>query len=495
MSLFITGGVASGAVITVPPGGDFQQALNLAESGDTITLAAGAVYEGNFTFPEKTGTSYVTITTSQAGSLPTEGQRITPANAGALPKVVTPNFAPAIASGPGAKHYKLRGLEVTVSAGVYSGDLISLGSRDDTQLTTFANDFIVDQCYIHGDANAGGKRGIALNGINIIVQNSYFSNFKSHFQDAQAICGWYGPGPFQIVNNYLEGDQGIMFGGAAPKLAGTVPSNIQIKHNYIRHPLSWQHVWPVKNLLELKNAEYVTISDNILENNWVSAQSGYGVLFTVRTCEAGNYSWAEVDHVTFTYNLIRNSVQGVNILGTDNVRQKCGGGVAGLTSNIVIRNNLFEQMGGTFLQLLSGAQNITVDHNTVIQQGDIMDLDGTPKDSGFVFTNNITMFGPYGVIGNGTIGALTTFAKFTTSYVYEANVAIDPVVGLINEYPAGNFFPPTIDDVGFVNPAAGDYRLAESSPYDDKGTDGKDIGADVASVLSATATVVSGAQP
>ncbi len=161
----------------------------------------------------------------------------------------------------------------------------------------------------------------------------------------------------------------------------------------------------------------------------------------------------------------------------------------------MIRNNLFEQTGGTFLQLLSGAQNITVDHNTVIQQGDIMDLDGTPKDSGFVFTNNITMFGPYGVIGNGTIGALTTFAKFTTSYVYEANVAIDPVVGLINEYPAGNFFPPTIDDVGFVNPAAGDYRLAESSPYDDKGTDGKDIGADVATVLSATATVVSGAQP
>ncbi len=334
VSLFIAGGVARSAVITVPRGGDFQQALNLADSGDTITLAAGAVYEGNFTLPEKTGTSYVTITTSQAGSLPTEGQRITPALAGHLPKIVSPTrFPAAITSGPGAKHYILRGLEVTIVSGAYSGDLIVLGSPNDTDPTTFANDIIVDQCYIHGDANAGGKRGIALNGINIVVKNSYFSNFKSNFQDAQALAGWYGPGPFQIVNNYLEGDQGIIFGGAAPKLAGTVPSNIQIKHNYIRHPLSWQHVWPVKNLLELKNAEYVTISDNILENNWVSAQNGYGVLFTVRTCEAGNYSWAEVDHVTFTYNLIRNSVQGVNILGTDNVRQKCGGGVAGLTSN------------------------------------------------------------------------------------------------------------------------------------------------------------------
>jgi hypothetical protein len=493
--LILSTGVAGGAVINVPAGGDLQRALNAAESGDTITLAARAVYRGNFTLPEKTGTSYVTITTAAPSTLPSEGQRITPATARSLPKIISPNGGTAIASGPGAKHYQLRGLEITVAPGIYAYDLVNLGSTYETELSTFANDFIVDQCYIHADP-VGGKRGIALNGIDIVIKNSYLSNFKSHMQDAQAIAGWYGPGPYQIVNNYLEGAQSVQFGGAAPQIRGLVPSNIKITHNYMSRPLSWKGEWVIKNLIELKNAQNVTISDNILENNWVSAQNGYGVLFTVRTCDSGNYPWAVVKNIAFTYNIVRNSDQGVNILGTDNSRQGCPApAVAGLTSNIVVRNNLFERMGGGFLQVLSGAQNVTVDHNTVMQQGAIIGLDGTPKSSGFVFTNNLTMFGPYGVVGSGTIGAITTLAKYTTSHVYEKNAAIDADPSRTDEYPAGNFFPQTMDDVEFVDYSHGKYQLTTSSPYHNKGTDAKDIGADIAGILNATATVVSGAQP
>ena len=49
-------------------------------------------------------------------------------------------------------------------------------------------------------------------------------------------------------------------------------------------------------------------------------------------------------------------------------------------------------------------------------------------------------------------------------------------------YPQGNFFPATRDDVGF----AADFSLAATSPYAHAGSDGKDLGADIAAIAAAT---------
>jgi hypothetical protein len=43
-----------------------------------------------------------------------------------------------------------------------------------------------------------------------------------------------------------------------------------------------------------------------------------------------------------------------------------------------------------------------------------------------------------------------------------------------------------VNAVGFVNPGAGDYHLAASSPYKNQGTDGADPGADMTAVLAWT---------
>ncbi len=241
-------GIMGAAVLNVPAGGNLQQALNTAQAGDTITLAPGATYVGYFTLPANYGSSYITITTADPSSLPSAQQRITPAAAANLPKIVAPGSASAITTAPGAQHYILRGVEVTVTPSVYAVDLINIGSSDSSDLSTYPNDIVIDRCYIHGDPNAGGKRGIAMNGKNLVVENSYLSDFKSTIQDSQAIAGWNGPGPIQILNNYLEGGQSVLFGGAAPSIQGLVPSNIQILYNHMTRPMSWKNVWPVMNL-------------------------------------------------------------------------------------------------------------------------------------------------------------------------------------------------------------------------------------------------------
>jgi hypothetical protein len=45
--------------------------------------------------------------------------------------------------------------------------------------------------------------------------------------------------------------------------------------------------------------------------------------------------------------------------------------------------------------------------------------------------------------------------------------------------PAGNYFPATLNTVGFVDLNGGNYALSSTSPYLLKGTEGKNLGADI----------------
>ena len=52
---------ASAATIPVAAGGDLQQAINRALPGDTIALAPGATFTGNFTLPAKSGGAVISV--------------------------------------------------------------------------------------------------------------------------------------------------------------------------------------------------------------------------------------------------------------------------------------------------------------------------------------------------------------------------------------------------------------------------------------------------
>ena len=486
---------ASAANIPVPAGGDLQQALDRARPGDVVTLAAGATYTGNFVLPVTQGNLYVTLRTAdESGAFPRAGQRILPARSQRLAKLRSPNADPALRTAAGAHHWRVQLLEFLPTAAT-AGDIIRLGDGSTAQhdLSSVPHDLVVDRCYIHGDPERGQKRGIALNSASTTIVDSYISDIKAIGQDSQAIAGWNGPGPYTIENNYLEGaGDNFLLGGADPAIQGLVPSDVVFRRNHLAKPVAWRKQgWQVKNIFELKNARRVLVEGNVMEYVWRDAQSGYAILLTPRN-QDGKSPWAVVEDVTIRRNVVRHAGGGISITGEDTNFP------SGPAQRVRVADNLFYDIdakawggSGAFALIGNGPGNIAIEHNTIIQSGNIITAFGGAKDSpkpvsGLVFRDNLIRHNDYGVIGSDRgIGASTLDAYFPDA-IFTANTIAGGDAG---RYPKGNAFLSDSDFARmFVDAGAADYRLAPGSRARGAGSDGKDLGADVPAIAQALGT-------
>jgi hypothetical protein len=468
--------------LTVPAGGNLQAALNAAQPGDTVTIAAGATYVGHFYLAPNYSSQWITIQSSAMDSLPGAGNRVSLTHAPSMPKLVTPDGDSVLAIGTGANYYRIQGIEFAPATDVYAQDLIRIGTGSETSNSQLPHDIDFDRDYIHGDPYAGSKRGIALNGGATTIENCYMSAFTSTGQDTQAIAGWNGPGPYTITNNYLEaGTEIVAFGGAYVSIRLNVPSDIIIKNNTFFKPLSWREgdpsyagipVW-AKNHIELKNARRVTIDSNTFTNNWIAAdQQGFVFVFGVRT-EGAWVPWAVVNDVTVTNNIIRHSAAGALFMGHDGVG-------SGSASRFQIRNNLWEDLSpkwggdGRLFQIQYGVNGINFDHNTAFEAGWLA-VFAQSFSFNVNFTNNIFNVAA-GIIGPGTgVGADSFFAN-SIGGSFVNNLLIG---NSLYQYPANTYFAPSMDQVGFVNYKAEDFLLASNSPFKGMATDGTDFGSNL----------------
>jgi hypothetical protein len=231
----------NGATVSVASGGNLQAALNAALPGTEIVLEAGATFTGNFTLPAKAGQGWIVIRTSRPDRMPAEGNRVDPASHAAyMPKIVTANSIAAVTALAGAHHYRFVGIEFAAT-GSLSYNVIRLGNDSETDAGRQPGDIVIDRCYIHGHTTGDLRRGITLNSRSTAVIDSHISEVHQLGADTQAIGGWNGPGPFKIVNNYLEAaGENVMIGGADPAISNMVPSDIEIRRNHIAKPLRWK---------------------------------------------------------------------------------------------------------------------------------------------------------------------------------------------------------------------------------------------------------------
>jgi uncharacterized protein (TIGR03437 family) len=472
----------------VSPEENLQAALDQAVPGDTIVLKAGSTYEGNFRLPAKLGDAWITITSSDLSSLPA-GRRVTPQQSGKMPRLVTKNSEPAIVAAPGAHHYRLEGLELTVASGVYVYDVVRLGELDNTDAAKYPDYINMDRLYIHGDPVGGGKRGVFLNARTVSITNSLIMDFKSNFQDANAIAVCNAPGPTLIHNSRLEGaGYGIIFGGCTFPAGSAVPTDVRFTHNHVYKPPVWKDQgWVVKNQFEVKTGRRMWIEGNVFENNWVGGQTGFGILFTLRAdaVDQNQQATGVLEDVTFVNNIVINTPNGVNVLGRDDYRNN-----AGQLSNLTVRNNLFLQVPGRLFQFINGPKIVTVDHNTCASDSTFALGDGV--STGFVFTNNIVLHGEYGFFGSGLGSGNAVLDQNFPGAVFARNIIIGGPSYVTSIYPKDNLFAADVAAVGFLNLSKEDYRLSPSSRFKGKGTDGKDPGVDLDSLRSATEGTVEG---
>lgn len=477
----------TGQTLHVAAGGDLQAAIDAALPGDEITLAADATFTGNFVLPEKAGEGWIVIRSDDAG-LPPEHTRVGLDDAAHMPTLMTPSDLAVLSTVGVAHHFRLVGIQFRPAEGVSPNDLIVLGDGGATSVDQLAHDLVFDRCIIRGDPAVGGKRGIQLNARSVGVVQSYFTDWKREGQDTQAMLGWNTPGPFRIVDNHLEGaGENIMFGGADAAIADVIPSDIEICGNFFSKPLRWKvddpsyegtH-WSVKNLFELKVGRRVLISGNTFEQVWSDAQTGFAIVIKSANQDGGQ-PWAVTEHVNFVYNQIRMANNGIAVSRTD-------GGSLG-TNHVRVAHNVITDLGaatwgggGRLFQLLDGVADMHVVHNTGFGISHAVVFDGAPLPALRIADNILgpTMYGVFGSgqsEGTGALGVYAPDGALVGNVIVGANMA---------SYPAGNFFPATVDAVGFVDLVGEDFGLVPGSIYAGVASDGTDPGASMALVAQA----------
>jgi hypothetical protein len=490
-------------------------------------------------------------TSSPDSALPAEGQRATPCYAGVASLEGRPAFncanpqnvmakvqIQARGDGPfqfanGANFYRFIGLEITrPSTALGIARLIS------GQGTT--DHIVVDRSWLHGAPQDETHAGVNLDGVtNAAVVDSYFSDFHciaatGQCVDAHAVAGGVSDtqdGPFKIQDNFLEASgEAILFGGGA---ATATPTDIQILNNHFWKPWQWMkgnvpfvggpdgHPFIVKNHLEIKNAVRVLVEANLMENSWGGfSQTGYGILLTPKnqhTLSGSNVCpICQVTDVTIRYVHISHAGGGIQMATI--LSGNGSGGAAALAGarwsiHDVVLDDLSKKYvggGGAFEIMNDWEKNplntVTINHITGFpDSGSHMMIMGnivpTAPMYGLVFTNNLIVTGEFPIWSTGGGPAscgfldvpITSITKCFSSFTFGNNALIaTPPSFPPSKWPLNNMFPATAEAVGYTNynnGNGGNYELLSSSPYKNKGTDGKDLGADIVGLAAALANV------
>ncbi len=309
--------------------------------------------------------------------------------------------------------------------------------------------------------------------------------------------------------------------------------------------------WPVvKNGFEMKIGARALFEGNVIENVWYSAQVGWCWTTAPKNQSGGSplhgtAPTALTNDFTYRYNYCYNAAYGIGLY--QSMDSGCTGCQAQGANRISIHDNVigdnlnlgslssvssgdgssFTADGDSTGAGLNQINNVSFSHNTLVKAlraGFGFGASAPGQFHNWTIQDNIFPYGIYGVIANPSSGGCTSTAdnsnKFwllltgcVTGWTADHNALFD-LRGIRGAgWPTdgnglGNFFycgtatwtncasPNPITYPGFTNYGTGDsgfnpsnYRILTSSPLHNAGSDGKDVGADIATLTTAIAGV------
>ena len=294
----------------------------------------------------------------------------------------------------------------------------------------------------------------------------------------------------------FTGARALEYGGRGLHPAAPVPgttaawngheiANIEMRRNtFAKDPKFFLDKNNPKGYCEIKTINGLVIDGNIFKG-WPT-----GLAF-VSANQTGASPWSTVRNVTITNNIIHGFSAPFLLALSDGYRPDAAfGHNYKISNNLVYSNDVKgDSVYNEDMALVYEGANVQIDHNTVIGAWrGIVYGTGTP---GFVFRDNIVTSGTYGM------NCLTAPNRFDTCWpnaVMSKNVIIDNRSDRSTpfSYPGNNFYLTNVTQVGFVDPATGNYRLSAGSRFKGKATDGKDIGVDYEQLSAAIGTQIVG---
>lgn len=326
---------------------------------------------------------------------------------------------------------------ITVKNGAPDREAVVVGDFNATTVAQQPARVTLDGISVEA-GTAGGHRGIALHGVSLTVKNSRVTGFWERGRDAQAVWIHNGPGPYTVIDNYLEASgENILTGGETVKIPNVVPTGVVIARNVCYKPDAWRtNGATVKNGIEIKNGRRVLIEDNLIDGNWRSGQDGNPIVLTVRN-QNNDSPWVIVDEITVRGNKTVRCKEGyaIGILGYDNNYP------SQQTQTILVEYNLFTDSPGGFKIGNGVAKDLTIRHNTLpAVTGSLLQLyDERPAivKSVLTFTDNVAKGGEYGVTSSGLGVGLPSLNAMATVVAFHNNV-IEKTAARGIAWPPGN---------------------------------------------------------
>jgi hypothetical protein len=148
-----------------------------------------------------------------------------------------------------------------------------------TLLSQLPRDVTLRNCTISGAGES--HRGIAADGINVLIENCIIEGFRMKNSESYAIQTFNTPGPVVIRGCQIDAAGiNVFLGGDDPKIEGLVNGGVTIEDCTITKHVTYRgQGYTVKHHIEIKHGRNVRIRHNRFVNNW--AGEGVGLASAV----------------------------------------------------------------------------------------------------------------------------------------------------------------------------------------------------------------------